>query len=138
MDNQKQIKLNALINKAYESSSFVEFLKLAILSLHELVMYDSGLFFCAISRDSSYFKPYISGSIEEYYKKQNFSDRKEYLGQAELNEAGKEAYIFTSTEYSNGTVKIAEEPRSEFLLSSKEFHVACIRIVFKGQFLGEI
>ncbi len=138
MDNQKLIKLNTLVNKAYESASFVDFLKIAILSLHELVVYDSGMFFCAISRDSSFFKPYISGSIEEYYNKQSFTQRQAYIDQAELNEMGKEAYIFTSAQYSKGTVKIANEPRSDFLLNSKEFHIACLRIIFKGQFLGEI
>lgn len=54
MENRKLIKLNRLINNSYECFSFAEFLKLTIFKLHELVMYDSGMFFCGISRDCSF------------------------------------------------------------------------------------
>lgn len=38
MGNQKLMKLNSFIKKAYECFSFMEFLKLAIIGLHEVVM----------------------------------------------------------------------------------------------------
>lgn len=138
MDNEKLLKINTLINKAYECFSFEEFLKLAVFKVHELVMYDSGLFFCAISKDSSFFKPYISGNIEDYYCKQNFAERGQYLTQAENNQAGSEAYVYKAGDYRQGVVQISEEPRSDFLSSQQNFHVACLRIIHKGQFLGEI
>ena len=98
MNNQDLLRLNTMINKAYECLSFSEFLKLTILKLHELVMYDSGMFFCAISRDCSYFKPYLSGgSIEDYYRKQSFLDRDSYLSRAEDANAGNETLVYKAT-----------------------------------------
>lgn len=138
MDNKKLLKLNNFINKSYECFSFAEFLKLAILNLHDLVMYDSGMFFCGISKDCSYFKPYVGGRIENYYKKESFSERKEYLSRGENNDAGNEAYVYKSIDYSHGLVLIADEPRSDFLTAQKDFHIVCVRIVNKRQFLGEI
>lgn len=138
MDNQKLLKLNGLINKSYECFSFGEFLKLTILKLHELVMYDSGMFFCGISRDCSFFKPYIGGQVEDYYKKQNFTEREQYLIQSQNNNAGNEAYVYKSADYLHGVIQIADEPRSSFLTSQEDFHIVCMRIINKGQFLGEI
>lgn len=138
MDNKELLKLNTFINKAYECLSFSEFLKLTILKLHELVMYDSGMFFCGISKDCSYFKPYTSGKIEDYYKKQHFPEREEYLSQGENNGSGNEAYVYKSSDYIHGVVQIANEPRDGFLAAQKDFHIACVRIVHKGQFMGEI
>lgn len=138
MDNAKLLKLNTLVNKAYECFSFMEFLKLSILKLHELVMYDSGMFFCAISKDSSFFKPYIGGNIETYYKKQRFAEREQYLNQAESGNAGSEAYVYKSADFLHGVVQVNDEPRSDFLAAQKDFHIACLRIINKGQFLGEI
>lgn len=138
MDNQKLLKLNSFINKSYECFSFPEFLKLAILKLHELVMYDSGMFFCGISKDCSFFKPYVGGPIEEYYKKQSFPEREEYLSQGESNNIGNEAYVYKSIDYTHGIVQVANEPRSDFLAGQKDFHIVCMRIVNKGQFMGEI
>jgi len=117
MDNQKLLKLNGLINKSYECFSFGEFLKLTILKLHELVMYDSGMFFCGISRDCSFFKPYIGGRVEDYYRKQSFTEREQYLTQSENNNAGSEAYVYKSADYFHGVIHIADEPRSSFLTS---------------------
>ncbi|GAB6172634.1 hypothetical protein JCM15765_21120 [Paradesulfitobacterium aromaticivorans] len=138
MDHLKLLKLNTLINNAYECFSFEEFLKLSILKLHELVMYDSGMFFCAISKDSSFFKPYIGGNIEAYYKKQSFPEREQYLSQAENSHAGSEAYVYKSVDYSHGVVQVSDEPRSAFLSSQNSFNIVCMRIIYKGQFLGEI
>lgn len=138
MDNQKLLKLNYFINKSYECFSFAEFLKLAILNLHELVMYDSGMFFCGISKDCSYFKPYVGGSIEEHYQKKSFTEREEYLSHGESNNVGNEAYVYKSIDYTHGIVLIADEPRSDFLASQKHFHIVCVRMVNKGKFLGEI
>lgn len=138
MDNQKLLKLNNFINKSYECFSFQEFLKLTIMNLHELVMYDSGMFFCAISNDSSFFKPYISGPIENYYKKQKFVDREIYLNNAENNGGGNESYVYKSADYLHGTIQVDHEPRSGFLTAQNDFYIACIRIVCKTQFMGEI
>lgn len=138
MDTEKLVKLNSLIAKSYECSTFVDFLKLAIFSLHEIIMYDSGMFFCAISKDSSFFKPYINGNIEEYYQKQRFKEQEGYLNKAIDNEIGNEAYVFTAKDYSSGLIKISQEPRNRLLIEQNEFHIACLRIVYKGQFLGEI
>jgi DNA-binding CsgD family transcriptional regulator len=113
----------------------MDFLKLAVTSLHKLVMYDSGVFYCAISKDSSFFQPYISGSIDEYYKREPFTGRETYL---ELNSTADKALVFKAADYRSGNVKIAEEPRSEFLSSEEEFHIICLRIIYKEQFLGEI
>lgn len=138
MENQKLLKLNHLINSAYDCYSFTEFLKLAIVKLHELVPYDSGMFFCGISRDCSFFKPYTGGSIDRYYQKQHFMEREDYLKQKEDEGAGNEALVYKAIDYRQGAVIISNEPRSSFLESQEDFHVACVRIVYKGQFLGEI
>lgn len=138
MDNNKLFRLNTFINKAYECLSFIEFLKLAIMELHQFVMYDSGMFFCGISRDCSFFKPYISGPIENYYKKQDFPEREKYLDQSSENDAGNEAYVYRAADYSHGIVQVADEPRSGFLVSQEDFQVVCVRIINKGQFMGEI
>jgi len=138
MDNQKVLQFNSFINEAYECFSFADFLKLAILKLHELVVYDSGMFFCAISRDCSFFKPYIGGNIDEYYKKHNFNDRDEYLHWAEKTNAGREAYVYKALDYAKGVVQIENEPRSSFISVQEDFYIACVRIIHKGQFLGEI
>lgn len=138
MDNEKLLKLNNFINNSYECFSFAEFLKLSILKLHELVMYDSGMFFCGISKDCSFFKPYIGGPIEAYYKKQSFAEVDEYINNKQSNGAGNEAYVYKSNDYMHGIVNIVNEPRSSFLKLQEDFHIACLRIVYKGQFLGEI
>lgn len=138
MENQKLLKLNRFINSAYECFSFTDFLKHAIIKLHELVMYDSGMFFCSISRDSSFFKPYIGGAVEDYYKTQTFYDREEYLKQREEEGAGSESLVYKALDFKQGVVNIGNEPRSDFLASQDRFYIACVRIVYKGQFLGEI
>ncbi|MEA4894599.1 MAG: helix-turn-helix transcriptional regulator [Oscillospiraceae bacterium] len=138
MDNHQLIRLNRLIAGAYECFSFQEFLKLAILQLHELVAYDSGMFFCAISRDCSFFKPYAAGHLEEYYQKQPFPDREVYLKEKEADGAGQESLVYKALDYSRGEVTVEAEPRSAFLTSQEDFRVVCVRIVYKGQFLGEI
>jgi len=138
MDNQKLIKLNTLINKSYECFSFAEFLKLTILKLHELVMYDSGMFFCGISKDCSFFKPYVDGVVDTYYEKQNFPEMEEYLSRKENVYTGNEAYVYKALDFTHGVVQIIDEPRNDFLTSQENFHIACIRIVNKGKFLGEI
>ncbi len=135
MENQKLLKLNQMINSAYDCFSFTEFLKLAILQLNELVSYDSGMFFCGISRDCSFFKPYTGGNVDQHFTKQHFLERDEYL---KKEEAGKEAMVYKALDYKRGIVAIDDEPRSSFLDSQEDFHVACIRIIYKGQFMGEI
>lgn len=138
MDNQKLLKLNRLISAAYECFSFAEFLKLAILKLHELIPYESGMFFCAISRDCSFFKPYAGGNVELHYQKQRFPERETYLQQKEEAGAGGEALVYKALDYKGGSVIVASEPRSAFLASQEDFHIACVRIVYRGQFMGEI
>ncbi len=138
MENQKLIKFNKLINSSYECFSFTEFLRLTILNLHELVMYDSGMFFCGISRDCSFFKPYVGGAVEDYYRKQDFSQQEEYLKQREEKGAGSEALVYKALDLKRGAVCVGNEPRNGFLTTQEEFHIACIRIVHKGQFMGEI
>lgn len=138
MDNQKLLKLNGLINKSYECFSFAEFLKLTILKLHELVLYDSGMFFCGISRDCSFFKPYVSGKLEDYYNKQGFPEKESYLAQAENNNAGNEANVYKSADYRHGIIQVTDEPRNDFLSSQEDFHIICVRIIYNGRFLGEI
>lgn len=138
MENQKLLRLNGLIGAAYECFSFAEFLKLAILHLHALVPYESGMFFCAISRDCSFFKPYAGGNVEGHYQKQKFPEREDYLKQKEEEGAGGEALVYKALDYREGVVRVISEPRSEFLASQRDFHIACVRIVYKGQFMGEI
>ncbi|MEA5040196.1 MAG: LuxR C-terminal-related transcriptional regulator [Clostridiaceae bacterium] len=138
MDKQKLIQLNRLIAGAYECFSFQEFLKFSILQLHELISYDSGMFFCAISRDCSYFRPYAAGRVEQHYQKQPFPERQDYLKEKAMDGAGQEALVYKALDYSRGEIHVDPEPRSDFLSSQKDFHVACVRIVYKGQFLGEI
>lgn len=135
--NEKQlISFNELIRQAYECRSFEDFLCLAITGLHTQVMYDSGLFFCAISRDSSFFQPYIRGSIHDYYKKTSFTEREEYLERNDT--AGKEALVYKAVDYRQGLITIPDEPRSQFLSTQEAYHVVCMRILYRGQFLGEI
>lgn len=137
MENQKLLKLSRLICAAYECFSFAEFLKLAILKLHELIPYDSGMFFCGISRDCSFFKPYAGGNVEGHYQKQRFPEREEYLQQKEEG-AGSEALVYRALDYRQGAVIVSSEPRSGFLASQEDYYIACVRIVYKGQFMGEI
>lgn len=136
MDDKQITGFNELVRQAYECRSFEDFLRLAITGLHRLIMYDSGLFFCAISRDSSFFQPYISGSVDDYYKKAPFKEREEYLERSDT--AGSEAFVYKAADYRHGTIAIPDEPRSEFLSSQEQYHVACMRVIYRGQFLGEI
>lgn len=142
MDNIKLIKLNNFINRAYMCRSFVELLKHVILNLHELVMYESGMFFCGISEDCSFFKPYIikdSGvKIEDYYKKQEFTSREEYLKVNEILQIGNEALVYKAMDYKKGIVEVIDEPRNSFLSLQQDYHIVCIRIINESQFLGEI
>lgn len=136
MDNQEVKTLNTLINRAYECTSFADFLKLAILSLHGLIPYDSGLFFCAISQDSSFFKPYISGPVENHYQKQPFDGREAF--RMEIEDPKAQPVVYTAEDFFKGKIAVSEEPRSRFLNESKKFHTACLRIIHDGRFLGEI
>lgn len=137
MDNKTVQRLNDFIANAYECTSFADFLKLAIVRLHEFVQYESGMFFCSISRDCSYFKPYSGGNIGSYYQKENFHIWNEYEKDAEENHKGKEAYVYKAVDYQKGLVNI-EEPRSDFFELQKEFHIVCLRVIYKDQFMGEI
>jgi len=138
MDTKKIIQLNTFINSAYECTSFLDFLRLAITGLHKFVMYDSGMFYCAISHDCSYFKPYDTGDIDKYYIKEAFAERESYLEYAEEGHAGKEAYVYKQIDYLSGIIKVTQEPRKNFLEEQDKYYIACLRIVYKGQFLGEI
>jgi len=137
VDNKTVRRLNDFTAKAYECVSFAEFLKLAIMQLHEFVSYDSGMFFCAISRDCSYFKPYKGGNISTYAQKDKFSRLDEYEKAAEKNSSGKEAYVYKAVDYQKGLITI-EEPRSDFIEFQKDFYIVCLRIIYKDQFMGEI
>lgn len=138
MENKNVIKLGKFIKESYECNSFENFLKHTILNLHELIMYDSGMFFCAISKDCSFFKPYISGKVEDFYNKESFSERENYLKESEELGSGKESYVYKATDFVQGIIKIANEPRSGFLFSQDKFYIVCIRIIYNGQFMGEI
>jgi hypothetical protein len=98
----------------------------------------AGCFFCGISRDTSFFKPYTSGTVENYYRKHSLSGRESYLDSAVAAGASQEAYVYKAEEYSRGLIQVAEEPRGSFLADQKDFHVVCVRTVYQGQFLGEI
>lgn len=136
MNDKQLLKFNELTREAYQCRNFEDFLRLAITGLHTQIMYDSGLFFCAISRDSCFFQPYISGKVEDYYQKAPFTERKTYLEQKDT--AGKEALVYKAADYRQGIVSVENEPRSEFLSAQGNYHVACMRILYRGQFLGEI
>lgn len=138
MDAKTIVQLNDFINSAYECTSFMEFLRLAILSLHKFVLYDSGMFYCAISHDCSYFKPYQTGDIVKYYSKEEFAERTDYLEYARSKQAGNEVCVYKQLEYTSGIISVPHEPRSKFLEEQNQYHIACLRIVYKGQFLGEI
>jgi len=124
-------KVNNMIADAYKCLKFIDFLKFTVCRLHELVLYDSGMFFCAISRDSSYFKPYITGNIESYYQKYRFTDWQSFK---EVPEGKGNRFVYRDKDVPH----IKEEPRSWFLESQDEYHIVCVRIVYEGQFLGEI
>lgn len=138
MDHKKLIKLNNLINQSYECYIFSDFLRLTIMKLHELVPYDSGMFYCGISKDCSYFKPYVGGDIEKYYRKQRFDGMTAYLTQNEAAGIGTEASVYKAFDYARGIVTVTNEPRREFLLEQENFYIVCMRILYQGQFLGEI
>jgi DNA-binding CsgD family transcriptional regulator len=138
MDNKKVILFNRFVNEAYDCHSFIDFLKLAIMKLHELVIYDSGMFFCAISKDCSFFKPYIGGDIDLYYKKRSFEERDSYRNSVDSDSLSREAYVYKAADYAHGLIKIDNEPRYSFLADQTGFHIVCIRIIYKNEFLGEI
>ncbi len=134
IDNRKVALLNSFVSEAYECNEFSDFLRLAIQKLHKLVVYDSAMFFCAISRDCSYFKPYTGGNINDFYKKSVFAEKEAYQNV----EIEREAYVYKAADYSHGIIQIDNEPRSGFLSEQSQFYIVCIRIIHKGQFLGEI
>lgn len=136
MNDKQLIGFNELVRQAYECRSFEDFLRLAITRLHTAVMYDSGLFFCAISRDSSFFQPFIKGNVDDHYKKTTFQEREAYLERSGF--AGKESLVYKAVDYQQGVIAVPHEPRSEFLSGQEQYHVACIRILYQEQFLGEI
>lgn len=135
-------RYNQFICGAYKAGTFMELLKYVILSLHELVMYDSGMFFCGISQDCSFFKPYIRSDrkkdMEDYYQKQEFPVKETYLKANEQKETGRSSLVYRASEYQQGIAEMISDPRNAFLLSQKDFHIVCIRIVNDGKFLGEI
>lgn len=137
MDNKTVQRLNDFTAKAYECVSFAEFLKLAIVHLHEFVQYESGMFFCAISRDCSYFKPYNGGNVGSYSQKKDFPIRNEYEKAVDENRRGKEAYVYKAVDFQKGLISI-EDPRSNFFELQKDYHIVCLRIIYKDQFMGEI
>jgi len=142
MNNQKTVKYNQFIYGAYRAGTFTELLRYVILNLHELIMYDSGMFFCGISQDCSFFQPYIRNDeqkdFENYYRKQGFPVMEEYLKINEQQETGKEPLVFRASEYQQGISETISDPRNAFLLTQQEYHIICMRIVNDGQFLGEI
>ncbi len=138
VNQQKLSTLNTLLVEFYHCTSFQELLKQMILKFHTLVMYDSGMFFCGISKDCSFFKPYLTGKIEDYYKKQPFLERQTYLSQAGAVPAEREANVYKALDYQHGLIQVPEEPRTSFLTGQNDFHIVCLRIIHQGQFLGEI
>lgn len=140
MNKTNIIKLNQFIFGAYKCTAFTELLKYVIINLHGLVMYESGMFFCGISQDCSFFKPYLGvlnqKDTEAYYYKQDFPIKEEYLKLSESR--SKEALVYKASEYQEGIVEILNEPRNNFLSSQRDYHIVCIRIVNNDQFLGEI
>ena len=142
MNKLRAVKYNQFIYGAYKAAEFTELLKYVILNLHELVMYESGMFFCGISQDCSFFKPYIHSDgkrkMEDYYHKQEFPVMEEYLEANERIETSKDNLVYCAAEYQKGIIGIVNEPRNAFLISQKDYHIVCIRIVNEGQFLGEI
>ena len=68
---------------------------------------------------------------------QQFPEREDYLKQKEEGTGG-ETLVYKALDYRQGSIIVGNEPRSGFLSSQEDFHVACVRIVYKGQFMGEI
>ena len=120
MNNEQIFKLNRFISEAYECHTFSEFLLYAIRKLHQIVMYDSGMFYCAISRDCSFFKPYLTGPIEQYYEKKPFLERDSYVQENDEGNRGKEAYVYKAADLKQGIVRIDQEPRNQFLVSQTD------------------
>lgn len=138
MDNKKIVQFNNFINKGYECLSFTEFLKLAIMNLHDFVMYDSGMFYCETSKDCSFFKPYLGGSVNDYYNKQEFKEKDQFLRKGKKDYLSNRSNVYKSSDYKHGLVCVEDEPRNSFLDSQEDFNIACTRIVYDGRFLGEI
>lgn len=138
MENEKVVLMNGFINSAYDCHTFHDFLKLTILKLHELVAYDSGMFFCSLSKDCSFFKPYITGDIKEYFEKRKLNPWEAHRYTEDAGNLGKEAYVYKALDYAHGLIHIENEPRKSFISDQNGFHIVCARIIYKGEFLGEI
>lgn len=142
MNKLKVVKYNRFVHGAYKADTFTGLLRHVIMGLHELVMYESGMFFCGISQDCSFFKPYIrsdgKSDMEDYYRKQEFPVKEEYLKANEQMEPGRDALVYRASEYRQGIAETVSDPRNAFLLSQQDYSIVCIRIVNDGQFLGEI
>ena len=142
MNRKKVVKYNQFIYGAYKATVFTELLRYVILNLHELVMYESGMFFCGISQDCSFFKPYIRNDekrdVEDYYHRQDFPAMEEYLKTNEQMEGARDPLVYRASEYQQGIAETISDPREAFLLSQTDYNIVCIRIVSDGQFLGEI
>lgn len=142
MNQLKAYKMNQFVYGAYKASTFTELLKYVIINLHDLVMYESGMFFCGISQDCSFFKPYVKSNdqnkMEDYYRKQEFPDMEEYLKGNEQTSFCEETLVYRASDYRKGKIQVVNEPRNQFLTSQEDYHIVCIRIVNDDQFLGEI
>lgn len=142
MNKTRLLKLNKFIAGAYKSTSFPELLKYVILNLHEIVMYESGMFFCGISQDCSFFKPYIQAvdkkTIDDFYHKQEFPIMDDYLKINEQIAENKSDLVYKASDYKSGIIQIINEPRNQFLTTQQDYHIVCLRIINDEQFLGEI
>lgn len=138
MKRDKLLLFNQLVNQAYECFSFTDFLKLSVVKLHELILYDSGMFYCSISKDCSFFKPYTGGTVEGCYEKQNQPDQGDFDMKWASSKNKKSVMVFKADELKLDEALVSQEPRSSFLLSQEDFHIVCMRIVYKDYFMGEI
>lgn len=60
------------------------------------------------------------------------------MNESEKLQKESEPFVYTSLDYLTGKVDVPDEPRSRFLREMQDFHIVCIRIIYKGRFLGEI
>ncbi len=134
MNRQTAQRFNQLIHASYACFSFAEWQKIIVSLLHQVIPYDSGLFFSKAGFDCTFFKPFSGSAIEDCYQQHPVIESDSFHNQ----EKGKEADIHTISDFAHGSFNIPEEPHHRLLSSGEFCHIACIPIFYQGQCTGKI
>ena len=80
----------------------------------------------------------MGGALENYYDKKKILDRDSSLEHPSSPEESGTALVYKADALKWNETLHGMEPRSRFLLTQDSFHIACMRIVYQENFMGEI